>query len=361
MYLFIGAVAVLSLTVSCNGKYRKIAWLSFFLFSAIYVSLRNIGTDWLEYAIYYDQHNILEFFDGYFEIGFSLILSFFKLCGLSYAAAAGAISLVCCFIFFKATNHYTNSFGFVALLASFYIFYPGLETIRQLVTIVLFYYSLIYIDFDWKKYFGINFLGILFHRTGIVTFFFYFFRKHKLVKIAYFIALAMYVLVEPYLFKLLMHFPSVYQKYYWYRVVKHNSVDSLLSLKLMEYLMLIIAVLLLKMQKANFSIKISSGSRKNSHHIGTNQSEGLREVLETGENKFFDLMIMGMGIQLFVKSILASSYRLLYYSDIGVLMTFCFLHDRTSKRNRFLLEVTAVIYIAIRFYRLFSVNTQLFY
>ena len=346
MVFYLLSVVILLCTIACKKNKRKLAWLSFACFTIIYVFLRNIGTDWIEYSKYYNKHNGLDFFDGFFEPGFSAILALFKFFEIPYSVVAGVIALFVCCIYFRATNKYTECFGFVAFLASFYIFYPGLESIRQLVTVVLFYYSLQYIDNDWKKYFLLNMMGVLFHRTGVFTLFFYFFHRYEFIKIGYFAMLPFYSIFEPYIYKALEWFPSIYQKYYWYRMVYGDRKVSVFSFKLLEYIFLACVAIFIR---KNRSTHVKA--------VGNLQKENL-----TRENvtKYSDLVFIGIGLQLFIQPIFGSTYRILYYSDIGIVMTFCCLYENLQKRYMILAEITMAMYIVFRFYRLLSVNTQLF-
>lgn len=374
MLIYFFVFILLALTAFMTGKYRSIALLGFFCFSVIYVFEAHVGSDYAAYMSYYESMNsIKDLSVGGFEIGYNFVALVFHKIGIPFQLYHICIFAVIDLFFFKAALKMNLELGIAALLALFFVFYPSLEAMRQELAVSMFFYSMTFIKGDGKtpdkiKYFIINAIGFFFHRTAILAFLFYFFRKSRLSKVVIGLVFVFFSIVQPYVLSFLSRFPLFYNRFYYYFWVRSasNVKVSLVSNKLLEYsLIFIILLFVILMNKAN--IRLSQGKII----VQRNQSAGLVEKAfanggtETGldsiENLSFNLVGLGLIIQLFISPIMSSTYRLVYYCDLGVLMFYTALHKRIKFCGlRLLYTIMLIAYVGIRLSRVFPFDDDRF-
>ena len=237
-------IFLLSGVAFCNVRYKKLAVVGYILLGIIYCCRGEVGPDFSAYEYYYHNiHNDKIVLLSGFERGYVFISEVFYDVGLPYLAVQGLIGILVVTCFFIFVKSFTNSFGLALFLGMYYYFYPAIGSVRQAVCVALFAASLKYLNIDWKKYWVMNSIGCFFHRSGLLTLFFYFFYKSKLVR---YVSILMFVcsyFLLPYIGDLLQYIPAIEEKYNFY-FVKFGSeqVSRLLSAKNIEYLFLLIGM-----------------------------------------------------------------------------------------------------------------------
>lgn len=321
---------IFSLTAQFNGNNRKIAWVAYGVFAVFYAFRGGVGTDWQAYLEYFNQINdpVMVAKSG-FESGYLLLCRIFSGLGLSYWVMRFFISLFTVILFYKATEAQTHNTGIALLAGLFYFFYPSLEASRQILALSLFYYSLKYLDEKPFRYFLLNLVGLMFHRTAAIALLFYFFRKRNWIKIGTIAGVFAFTAVKPLLMAALRGFPGIYDKVLWYTNTT-GGLSSLFSFKVVESIALLLLFYLFK---------------------GKNK----KEIMIT------NLLEMGVLTQVFLPMVLDAAYRFGYYSDIGVILAYCGILDRINKRQyRFIYVILLTAFIALRFWSLISSQPELF-
>lgn len=330
--------SVLFITISLNAflNKRELRHLNLvvFCFLALFYSLRyEVGTDWSAYEYYF-----YSFQDDYittysFEMGYwwlNYIASFFL---SSFRYLVFVVGIFNCVIFWKATCKYTKNIGIIMLLSLFYLFMPTLEAFRQSITLFLFYYSLQYIEKNEKKYIFINILGSMFHYTGIFAIIFMFFNKYKNVRIIILCSMLSFSILEPFVLKVLVHFPVLYSKYYWYFQYKVAG-NTLLTIKAFEYF-LILVIYYLYYRKKPF---------------------------DTWNKIMSNLLLIGFFIQVTLGQVSNIVYRITYYTDIGLMFAYVFIYSKIKNvAFKYIFIVFLIIYVFARFYRVFQFDNMIYH
>lgn len=304
-----------------NLRFARVIYIALF----IAFSLRGkLGTDWKEYKYYFKNAKYKDVVDKYaFEVGYRALNNLFSSLGLSYWVMVFIITVVISILVFVSARKLTTSEGIFLALTLFYFFYPCIEALRQMIVVALFYYSMQYIGTDSKKYFLINLIGILFHRTGIITLLFYFFYKKKVVKYAIIIGSLVFSVIQPFVEKIIYLIPGLAQKYSWYiSFVGGANLTDLLSVKLIEYVFVFILLLIVK-----------------------NNSNADKVAI--------DLLELGLVILIPISLFMDSSYRLTYYTDLGLILAYCSFYEKLSNRKaKIAYSITISTYVVLRLARM---------
>lgn len=340
MVVVIGISTALFTLLSFLKKDKKNYYLLIF-FYAVFIFLFALrgkaGTDWVAYLDYYNNLNNLDIVKGYsFEYGYYLLNKLFFTIGFNYWTFKVITSVLISVLFYFAIRSHTKHMSMAILLGLFYFFYPSVEAVRQSISIVLFFYSLKYINGKGKRnfacYFALNLIGLLFHRTAIFCLIYYFFHKFKIVKIAAVVFVAVFLVRTEQLMQALSHMPIISNRIGYYLKGSVGSIDfaHILSLKNIEYFILTVVMTLMKGK--------------------TQKQKAVR-----------DLILLGFIVMVSFGSYIDAMYRLAYYSDIGVLIAYCMIYDKIRREDSRSLYCIAIgIYIGIRFYRVISSRPELF-
>jgi hypothetical protein len=325
---------LMSLNAFLNKKSTKHISLIFFLFFILFYSLRtNIGSDWSGYEYYFNNvldNDVVERYK--FEVGYWLLNYITSTIFSSYRHLVILVGIFVAILFWKSTNRYTKNIGLAMLLSLYYMFYPTLEALRQSITLFLFYYSLHYIDKDQKKYLLINVIGLLFHRTGVLPLLFFVFNKYKVSKIVIILSLVFFSILQPYISNIISFFPNFALKYNWYFHLETGQ-STYFSLKLLEYLLILLFYFIL--------------SKKN--------------LISGFERLVMNLVLLGFVLQITLGQITDIVYRVTYYTDIGIIFAYISIFDRIKGPVfKFSYIVVLILYILVRFYRIFPFDDPRF-
>lgn len=340
-----------------NRRYKNIAWLAYMLFSLFFCFRGEIATDWQAYKMYYDNvFNDVILNQSGFEVGFIILCRIFNWLGCSYWIFNSIVSLVIVIVVYKAINVYTDDVGLALLLAMLYFFYPSLEALRQMLVVALFFYSLQFLEKNPKKYFVINIIAVLFHKTAILALIFLLVYKVKKTRILFVIAMVEFPLLQPFLEKILVYIPTLYQKYTWYVIYMGGLKDYsyIFSFKTIEYIVVILILVYLRKRQSQY---IKNDETADVMQVRSFKSKD-REAMEC-----LVLLLLGMGllIHLSLGRFMDSTYRLLYYSDVGLIMGVCFIYDRLRRPyQRFSLILVVDLYIILKFMSIINANPELF-
>lgn len=340
MVLVIGISTALFTFLSLLQKDKKKSYLVLF-FYAVFVFLFALrgkaGTDWVAYLDYYNNLNNPDIVKGYsFEYGYYLLNKLFFSIGFNYWTFKVITSISISVLFYFAIRNHTNHMSMAILLGLFYFFYPSVEAVRQSISIVLFCYSLKYINSKGKKsfvcYFALNLIGLLFHRTAIFCLIYYFFHKFKIVKIAIVVFIAVFLVKTEQVVQSFSRIPIIGDRIGYYLKGNVGTIDfaHILSLKNIEYFVLTVVMTLMKGK--------------------TPKQKAVR-----------DLILLGFIVMVCFGSYIDAMYRVAYYSDIGVLIAYCMIYDKIRREdNKSFYCIAIGIYIGIRFYRVISSRPELF-
>ncbi|MCI6591114.1 MAG: EpsG family protein [Spirochaetia bacterium] len=356
-------------------KNQEFAFLFFVLFAILYIFRARVGTDYTAYTYYYDLMNSTQDLTiGGFELFYNLLALFFHTSHLPYQFMSICISTIIICVFYKTVKKINLELGITSLLALYFIFYPTIEILRQGIAVILFFYSLSYIIYensntkkDTFNYFLINLIGFLFHRTALIAFIFYFFKKNRCFKILILLFFICYGFAQPLINGILQRFPQFYSRYQYYIMTKNLSQNktSLFSIKLIEYFISFIILLyiyinnIIKNQKGKklinanlkylFKLKNLSNKTKCIPNINTIDMTAL------------NLIELGLLIQLFISPILGASYRLLYYCDLGIMLFYATIFYRINNKTvKVFYIIFLIIYLCLRFSRVFPFQNEMF-
>jgi hypothetical protein len=325
---------VMSLSAFLNRKSTKQFSLVVFILCLLFYSLRNnVGSDWDAYEYYFDKIHSEYLIDNFsFEIGYWALNYVSSGILGSYRYLVLLVGIFNGILFWKATNRYTKNIGIAMLLSSFYLFFPTLEALRQSITLFLFYYSLAYIDKSPKRYIILNFLGILFHTTGIITLLFFVFYRYRLFRLIIATTLVLWGVFETYISKIINYIPFVSNKYHWYFHV--DTVEpSLFTLKTLEYLLIVLFFYVISRKK----------------DLGNQQK------------LYSNLIFLGLIIQITLGQMSSIVYRMTYFTDIGVILVYCLLYDKMKAPLwKYTYIVGLILYVLLRFYRVFPFGNSNF-
>lgn len=311
-----------------NKSSKHMNLLIYVFFILVYSFRKNVGTDWVAYKYYFDNFSLIGDIGDYnFEIGYKLLNYVANLLFNSFWILVFVVGIFNGILFWKATNKYTKNIGIVMLLSLYYVFFPSLDIFRQSITMILFYFSLEYIEKDKKKYLLINLFGLLFHSSGIIALLFYAFNKNNKMRIFSIIVLIFLKEFETIYVQIFDLIPIINLKYNWYFNDIYKVDNSIFTLKLIEYtLMLIFYLFLIKKKKC----------------------------INNREKIAFNLVFFGFLFQITIAQMSDIVYRMTYYTDIGMMLSYAFIYDRLrGSFYKYLYIVFLIIYISLRFSRIF--------
>lgn len=326
IYYFWGLFGV---TAFCNKKNKKIALVSYIVFIVFYCLRKEVGTDWPTYFKYFYSLDNIAYVEGRgFEIGYWFINYIFSKMGFSYWNLVTFIGISVSLIFYISIKRYSDNYGIIFLLGLFYFFYPSYESIRASIAIVLFLYSIGFVEDNEKKYLLCNIFGMLFHYSSIIAFVYYLFYKFSTSrKLILILAGGMGVLIStPLFFRIVSILPDgIGNRIIFYLITNGANKDfiDVVSLKLIEYIILLIAVYFLFDQKEKL-------------------------VLE-----YKRMLQLGIIIIIFLGMISNIGYRFTYYTDMAVIFTYSKIYDYfKSIKVKFLYVIILVIYTGVRLARI---------
>lgn len=169
------AIAMLALIAGL----RNVGGTDFNVYRKIYNGIPKLGN-------FFQDYTVLD--DKYSTFGVERLYLFFnslcKTLHLSYYGFIFIHSMFMLFTMYFALRKYTSEFSIVifVFLYKFY-FYNVFISLRQPITIALFFVMLRYMEKrEWKKYFLLSIVCFMFHTSSIVLFPIYFLNRLKLSK-----------------------------------------------------------------------------------------------------------------------------------------------------------------------------------
>ena len=198
VYHIVFWLCAIGVFIELDKNNKKCVLFIYVLFAVIYICRARVGTD---YSVYLKNYNL--FGNSYisemaeYEFGYVLVSRLFRLFHMPFQLMTMAMHSIVIIYFYKATSKLKLDFAMTFFLSLFYVFFPTLETLRQEISIILFYYSLSYIIVEREKnndntviesksigrktstfkYYVTNIVGFLFHRTSILSAVYYPFHK----------------------------------------------------------------------------------------------------------------------------------------------------------------------------------------
>lgn len=333
MWLLVIPVIIFSFTSIFNKSNKWIPWLIFFPFSYLFCLRGEIGTDWKMYKYYYENsfHNEIRI-KASFEAGYQFITDIFYNLGLSYWAMVFFISFLAIVIFAIALNKSTKNIGVALLLSLPYYFYPGIEALRQILALSLFFLSLTYIKSNKSKtFFLINAVGFLFHRTSLLAFVYYYYQKSSKNKIIFLLIILLFPIMSSVYSDLFSLFPYLFIKYQAY-IEQHGgsmNYSVFTSAKILEYILMYIL-------------------------IKYNSLKELNENIQKKDKTIISLLEFGILLQTMVFTFITiAAYRLVYYCDYGLILGYCRFYDCIkTKYNKLICLAIYILIVSLKFYRI---------
>lgn len=389
MWVYGVVFILLAISALMQEKNRKYANILIILFSIVYVCRARIGTDYIAYYNYFNMmHDFSDIGTGGFEVGYSFLSLILKMIGLPFQCMSMLISVFVIVALCRTIKKFDLEIGLVFFLLLYYFFYPTLEILRQQIAVTLFFYSLIYIrDMDngmnnrhnIYMYFILNFIGVLFHRTAMISFVYFFFKRSRFLKIGITIFFVMFNTMQDFILNILSRFPLAYNRYNHYLFIKMNKGTNIdgasISFKLIEYVIVLLIIIFCKNEmgsftkKHTFRINISPNYMKYTYKsedkchndldvLSVNQiSKNIKEIV----NISYNLLLMGILLQICVSPILGATYRIVYYCDLGLVLAFSVICKGIKNADFKLLYLLFVIaFIAIHLIRIFPFDNELF-
>lgn len=377
----------LAFAVFLQGKNRRYATIIILFFSVVYICRAKIGTDYIAYNNYYNMmHSFSDLGTGGFEFGYSFLSLISHILGLPFQCFCMILSTFVIIMLFKTVKKFDLETGLVFFLLLYYFFYPSLEIMRQQAAIVLFFFSLTYLhDMDDEAnkrrnvfmYFLLNSTAVLFHRTVLIAFFFYIFMRSKVFKIGITVFFVMFASMQDFILEILQRFPLAYNRYYHYlfgRKYKNFDIDSVsISFKLIEYTILLVVMLYIcykdKWGKHPFRIRVDRlhidfhHKNKEYNRNDTGISLDNRIAMNVGSlgRIAYNLLLLGILLQIFVAPVLGATYRIVYYCDLGLVLAFTIICQKIKNSGfKLLYLLLIIIYIGIHLVRIFPYDNKLF-
>lgn len=354
MWIIILSIIVFSITAITNEKNKKIAICAYIAFGIIYCFRGSVAsTDWSTYEYYFNNVNDAEITKvASFEPGYYWISKIIHDIGLPYWFLRFIISVFTVVLFYFAIKQYTDNYGIAFLLGTYYFFYPSYEISRQIITLSIFIYSLKYLENDWKKYWLLNLIGILFHRTSVIALLFFFFYKNKWCRCIISGSIVFFTTLQPLVEKVLTLFPGLLMKYQWYFKYKAEYCPGLLSFKGLEYLICTLYILLLYM-----GIKYSNKTE----NYKISKLFDFKSNISAYENISNKLVFFGLLVQTFIGRITSYTYRIMYFCDIGLMLEYCYFYGRIKeKKLKRVYTFIMILYVSLRLFRIVYANIDVF-
>lgn len=350
IYLVILTVVIVGAFFDFSAKAKYSWFIMFFCFCFLYIFRARVGSDWIPYEYYYYHiHDSFEVNRLGLESGYYFLNLVFNNLGLPFQTVTITIGIIVCVLFWKAIKKYEIKPGITLLGAMFFMFYPTLEALRQSVPLFLMFYLLsldskletaeekksrfqVIINAD-GKYWILNAVGALFHQTSIfVAALLYGFKKNRIFKLVTTLALMLFGVFQPQLEVLMRSYlPKLYHKYIYYTILVEGGISSkLLSVKFIEYL-IIFAILLLLNNKSKLEMSV------------------------------LNIIELGILIQIAMVGKIDALYRILYYTDIGIVLFFSIMEKRIKRVDlKFIYYIIVIIIIVIHLVRAFPIDNTLY-
>lgn len=257
---------------------NKITLGTFFLIINIFYAFNYLnGIDWIYYELVFKEVPII-FSNEYFyrisqikvqgiEYLFILLISFFKIIpNLDYLLFQSILLTIDLFIIYNFVLKNSRYPILVMILSTRFLTAVTFEPVlRQLQSICIFYFSIKYItNKKFIKYFILNILGIMFHTSGLITIFIYFWgnlklklRNKMIILLSIFILLNFLDLILENIFKF-----TIFNHYKYYLIstnygvknININQIFKLVTVDLGIYLWLEINIRKINEIPKNFNI-----------------------------------------------------------------------------------------------------------
>lgn len=173
-YLLITLLLLATIT-DYYRRYTKVTlFISFFLL-LIVAGFRNMGGS--DYIVYRDHFNGFE--GSRWEIGYELVVSFFRFIGFNYFFFVFFVSLFTLIALFYCIRKYSQypQFSLMLYFGGYFVYYNLIAT-RQLIALMIFLFSLQYlIDKKDVKFLLLILFGSLFHSSSLILIPGYFFVR----------------------------------------------------------------------------------------------------------------------------------------------------------------------------------------
>lgn len=347
-FIIFGLVSFAALSDLDTKIKQKSILFVWFCFCVFYIFRARVGTDWLVYENYYmNITNSSEIQRLNLEAGYYLLNRIYHGIGLPFQFITITLGTVVCLLYSSAVKKRDFAKGLLLLASLYYLFFPTLEALRQSIAIFIFFYIILAgtlgsnkddtfkesVKKDFKYFFGVV-IGGLFHQTAIlVELLYYGFRKSRKLKVIALAVLFSYGILQTQIESLLSQYlPNVYHKFLYYTVLseKNYAEASIFSVKFIIYCIALLIILLWK--------------NKDEYELGA-----------------LNLVELGLVIQIAFTGKMSGVYRLLYYTDIGIILFIVCLDKRiNSGTMKFLFRLFVIAIIAILFYRNFQFDNELF-
>lgn len=353
---------ILALIISTfDNKRNRVCIVCLFGFFTFFFAFRDIsmteGSDIDAYRFYYENINNSAKTDRFaFESGYVLINKAFHMLHLPFEAFMISVGIFFCCMFWIASKHFEETPGLCLLPSLFLIFYYAIGALRQSIAQILFFYALYYLtDPDenrktkqkirlrclksnertiridnLKKYYILIAIACLFHRTAVILFLIPFLAKRR-NRIIMFVGAASFEILFPYIEQIILMIPYLAGKYGAYRYVAEmgTSISSLFSFRLLEYLGVMLVLLLIKNKSAN-------------------------------EKLALQLVEVGIIIQIVLVKYIGATYRLLAYTDFGLILFAAEYYKRINPKCFRVIYTLGIAFVVFyRFYNIVSANTAL--
>lgn len=171
---------------------KGVGIFNYFLLIIFFCFRGFIFTDVFNYYEYFRYVETLDYIiknpsylqEQWWEPGFVVYMSFFKTVCNNYFFYQFFDSLINLILLYKCLKWFDSNDSFslmIFLTMNGMIMFFDLQ--RNIKSILLFFYAIRYIECcNWRRYYTILFIALLFHNTALIYFFFYPFAKTKLTR-----------------------------------------------------------------------------------------------------------------------------------------------------------------------------------
>lgn len=334
-------IAVISAIFNSKRNKRAIL-LCFAVFAYFYVFRVVYGGDIEAYRLFYNNAFSEQALMKYgFEPGYVFINRVFRYINFPADAFFMIISAFFIIAFWKGTEKFTTNTGVALVVSLYYVFFQITGAIRQGISVFIFYncFHLLYeksgggAKFKWNdQIWELNIendirlliciiICILFHRSAVLLVFIWLANNNVVKRVMLVLSIALGILL-PYIEIYLSKITFFYGKFSAHRIDMEPGGSSILSFRMMEYV--IFAVLLL-----------------------------LKRNRTSMQQVCLNMLEIGIIIQAVLANYINVAYRFLAFTDVAVVVSVVQLYELLKgTRKKILFALFLSLYIGGRFYRI---------
>lgn len=240
-------------------KSEKIGFLSFIIFLSLWLiaGLRNnVGTDFINYKIYFDNLKYYSLQYPYYEKGYYVINYVVNYFTYNYQYIFLVTSFITIYLITKTLKKYSHSYMLsIFLFVTMFFYYNSFNLVRQYLVVAILFYSIKYIlNKNFYKFLTAIIIASFFHITALIMLPFYWLLRKKISNLMYLLMFVTSVFLSLFTTNIVNLVASVFGKFSVYNnyLVDGSSTKSII--------LITSAVVLFSLINKNKLLKINENS-----------------------------------------------------------------------------------------------------